>query len=1073
MTGDATRPVPRVPGPLTPERWRALEPLFDAAIELAPERRRAFLVEACAGDAALHAELESLLAEYDRHDSTVDRPAAARFASLLDEDRGRLPAVLGGAYRITREVGRGGMATVYLAWDLRHERNVAVKVFRPDLAMALGPDRFLAEIKTTARLQHPHILALHDSGTDEGFLYYVMPYVEGESLRHRLEREKQLPVDEAVRIGCEVASALEAAHGLGIVHRDIKPENILLQNGTALVTDFGIALAVSEAAPRLTQTGLAMGTPLYMSPEQATGAGPVDHRADIYALGTVVYEMLAGEPPFTGGTAVAVMAKRAATPAPPLRILRNAVPPAIEAVVARALARESADRHRTAEEFGEALQLSYIPGEAPTPVSTDALPARPDSVSATPIRRARNVAVGTLAALAVLAAAWFVARRTTTFASDANRIVVAPFRVAGDDSASAYLAEGPAVLLAQMLDGAGGGPSAVDPRMAITTWNRVSRSRPGASDVPRDVAREVRAGRVLLGNVLLASGRLTLTASIVDPERGVSHSLAPVSGSPDSLPALLDGLLRQVLVQHAGAPERTVGEFTTQSLAALRAYLDGFVAYRRARSAEAIRSFNLALDLDSTFARAALDLATATGTLLRQSVCVSGECSWIATMPGIRDVGARVDNLSFDRGVRLAWRYSAKLGPRDLPLLEALRANDDSFPSDAKATLAGLKRAAQKAPDRADTRFLVGLILLTQGRALGYSDALAQAEGSFSEARRLDSTDLAPLARMVDVAAYQGDTAGLRRLGAQYLARDSTGATADYVWWRVAAGTNNVAMLRRIHARFDSLDVTTLKQIITASQMSGVLLDDADRATDLVIGRTTDPAEREGALYFGNVLAVNRGRPQRADSLLRLRAEADAARFNFWRSTTQAAMLNDGLGATGAESAREREQQLARDTLGGVARRGTPIEAFQQSYWDWQYGRMNEARALAAWVRRRNGPERADVITRLADVAEMLVATSLRAPEAAALRAAVDSESRHGCCKAPHSMNLALASAYEIAGDDRAALAALRRGKWDGPAYLAAYLLREGRLASRLGDRADAIRAYEHYLVLRSQPEAS
>src|SRR6266513_1619979 len=222
----------------------------------------------------------------------------------------RLTAALAGRYAIERELGAGGMATVYLARDLKHDRDVAVKVLRPELAAAVGADRFLAEIKTTANLQHPHILPLHDSGEANGSLFYVMPFVQGESLRDRLVREQQLPIDDAVRIAREVADALAYAHEHGVIHRDIKPENILLQGGHALVADFGIALAIQQAGgQRMTQTGMSLGTPQYMSPEQATGERTIDARSDIYALGTVTYEMLAGEPPFVGPTTQATIAR--------------------------------------------------------------------------------------------------------------------------------------------------------------------------------------------------------------------------------------------------------------------------------------------------------------------------------------------------------------------------------------------------------------------------------------------------------------------------------------------------------------------------------------------------------------------------------------------------------------------------------------------------------------------------------------------------------------------------------------------------------------------------------------------
>lgn len=279
----------------------------------------------------------------------------------MNEMIARLATALTNRYRVERELGQGGMATVYLATDLRHDRQVAIKVLHEDLGATLGPERFLAEIKTTAKLQHPHILTLLDSGSTAegqpgGLLYYVMPYVDGESLRDRLDREKQLPIDDAVRIAREIADALGAAHALGIVHRDIKPENILLQSGHALVADFGIALAVQQSGgARMTQTGLSLGTPQYMAPEQAMGEKAVDARADIYALGAVTYEMLVGEPPFTGATVQAIVAKVLSSEPEPPTTMRKTIPAHIEDAVLTALAKLPADRFASASAFASAL----------------------------------------------------------------------------------------------------------------------------------------------------------------------------------------------------------------------------------------------------------------------------------------------------------------------------------------------------------------------------------------------------------------------------------------------------------------------------------------------------------------------------------------------------------------------------------------------------------------------------------------------------------------------------------------------------------------------------------------------
>ena len=305
----------------------------------------------------------------------------------LAETVTQLKDALSDRYRIVRELGRGGMATVYLAEDLKHDRQVALKVLRPELAVALGPERFLREITTTATLRHPHILPLYDSGRTSAstdgrapeFLYYVMPYVEGESLRARLERERQLPCEEALRITREAADALGYAHDRGIVHRDIKPENILLERRHAVVADFGIARAVSSAGgEKLTDTGLAVGTPAYMSPEQSVGERDLDGRSDQYALACVLYEMLAGEPPYSGPTAQAIIAKRFVDPAPAVRRLRPTVPAPVEQALIRALAKAPADRFPSCAAFVEAFNRSESAAQTPSVAVLPFLNLSPD-----------------------------------------------------------------------------------------------------------------------------------------------------------------------------------------------------------------------------------------------------------------------------------------------------------------------------------------------------------------------------------------------------------------------------------------------------------------------------------------------------------------------------------------------------------------------------------------------------------------------------------------------------------------------------------------------------------------------
>ncbi len=278
-------------------------------------------------------------------------PLRQEVADVLEQ----LRTALGDRYEVERLVGEGGMATVFLAQDRRHGRQVAIKTLRAELAVSIGADRFLREIRVAASLQHPNVLALYDSGEADGILYYVMPFVEGESLRDRLNREQQLPLHDAVRITREAAEGLAYAHEHGVVHRDIKPENIMLQNGHALVADFGIARAVDAAGEKLTQTGMAVGTPHYMSPEQALGADHADGRSDIYSLGCVLYEVLAGQPPFDGPNSRSIMARHAMEQVPSIQVVRQSVPDELEDAVMQALEKTPADRFQKMSEFAEVL----------------------------------------------------------------------------------------------------------------------------------------------------------------------------------------------------------------------------------------------------------------------------------------------------------------------------------------------------------------------------------------------------------------------------------------------------------------------------------------------------------------------------------------------------------------------------------------------------------------------------------------------------------------------------------------------------------------------------------------------
>src|SRR6184192_1868660 len=406
-----------------------------------------------------------------------------------------LKAALADRYAIDRELGHGGTATVYLAQDLKHGRSVAIKVLRPELAAALGAERFLREIEIAARLTHPHILPLHDSGEASGFLYYVMPFVEGESLRDRLNRERQLPVEEAVRIAREVATALSHAHGHNLVHRDIKPENILLSGGEAVVADFGIARAIVAAgADKLTDTGLAVGTPGYMSPEQAMAQPHIDGRADIYALGCVLYEMLAGHPPFLGTTAQEILARHTLDPVPPLRTIRRDLPEAIEHAVRKALAKAPADRWRSPAAFSEAL------GRAVAPPSVTR-------------RAARSLGLVTVGA-SLLAAGYALLSRPRIANSSgeaAPSIAVLPFVNIGADPANEPFSDGMSEELMTAL------ARIAELRVAARTS---AFSFKGKEVDVREIGSKLNVGYVLEGSVRRAGPRLRVSAQLINAATG-------------------------------------------------------------------------------------------------------------------------------------------------------------------------------------------------------------------------------------------------------------------------------------------------------------------------------------------------------------------------------------------------------------------------------------------------------------------------------------------------------------------------------------------------------------------------
>jgi len=505
----------------------------------------------------------------------------------------RLRGALADRYAIDRELGHGGTATVYLAQDLKHGRSVAIKVLRPELAAALGAERFLREIEIAARLTHPHILPLHDSGEAGGFLYYVMPFVEGESLRDRLQREPQLPIDEAVKIAREVATALSYAHSQGVVHRDIKPENILLSGGEAVVADFGIARAIVAAgAEQLTDTGLAVGTPGYMSPEQATGAMQLDGRSDVYSLGCVLYEMLAGHPPFLGTTAQEVLARHSLDAVPPLHTIRPELPPALERAVLKALAKSPADRFATAVAFSEALTQAGAPPSF--------------------ARRAARPALFVAAGVAALVAGYALLTRPPSSSDEPGQsIAVLPFKNIGGDVNNEPFSDGMTDEITTALGKVEG--------LRVAARSVAFRFK-GKNVVPEEIGRQLHVLYVLDGGVRMGGTRRRVSAQLINVAGGneIWAEEYDRDARDRDVFAVQDEITRAIVAAlrvHLSGPARAaLAKRSTESPEAHDLYLQGryFFAQRDSASLRKAQDyFERAIQQDSSYALAWAGLSDA------------------------------------------------------------------------------------------------------------------------------------------------------------------------------------------------------------------------------------------------------------------------------------------------------------------------------------------------------------------------------------------------------------------------------------------------------------------------------
>jgi eukaryotic-like serine/threonine-protein kinase len=965
-------------------------------------------------------------------------------------------------YRLERELGRGGMATVYLAHDLKHDRKVALKVLHPELAATLGPERFQREIQLAARLQHPHILPVHDSGETAGRLWYTMPYVEGESLRQRVAREGLLPLDQAVRIATQVLSALGYAHAHGVIHRDIKPENILLEGDEAVVADFGVARAITAAGQdRLTETGLALGTPAYMSPEQAVGTRELDGRSDLYAVGCVLYEMLAGQPPFLGATAQQLLARHAMDPVPPLRTVRSTVPEGVERSVMRALAKVPADRFLAAADFAGALAAAR---ETAVMSSTPASHGR---------RRIALAAGGLGLGLAVAGYLWWPRPQA---ALDPNLVAVVPFRVGGAAPALGYLREGMIDLVAARLTGEGGARAA-DPGSVMAAWRRSAGSEAG--DLPErlvlGLARRLGAGQLLLGGVVGTPEHVALNASLIPVPGGSPRADAKVEGAADSLPQLVDRLIAQLITEGAGASHGLDGLVNTP-LPALRLYLEALAAQRRAEYAAAVVRFGQALDLDSTFALAGMGLASAAG--------------WTVA-PG----AAR-------RGLEVAWTSRDRLSPRDKALVIAEVGPAHPAISTVVQHLDAWERAVDLAPDQPDRWYELGDVYFHEGPYLQIDSARRRAAEAFRRSVALDS-GTAPLGHLLEIAVLDDDTAAVRRLGALYLAHDSSGELLGFYRWRIAQGLHDDRALTALRAQYGQMSLQSLWRIMNYAVLDGSRLEDAESAAVAIRANAGRSSDWQRSKTYLHAFDLNRGRPSAA---LADTAGSDEAEYGPHAALYERvldALYGDGDSASGGQAALELARARGPPASGGSdARAVAQIDLCVATLWRLSHGELGGAAQAIGRLRHRvpgDSPQSLTSNTVCAALLEAKLAAAWGAAGATAALDRLDSLIRSGPggqrngpavaftlspayirstvgispCGFEDFVNLEVARLRERHGDRRAALAAVRRRSYSYHLtdYLAPHLREEGRLAALMGDRSGAVRAYRHYLALRSDPE--
>jgi serine/threonine protein kinase len=906
MTGGRSRGAARddeseggSPGAATSARWERVKAVFQGALDRPPAERAAFVASACAGDAALQVEVESLLAVSDGGGRFLSEPAASRVepGGGAPDTLGRLKAALAARYVVEREVGRGGMATVYLAHDVRHTRLVALKVLDPGVSESLGTARFLREIELAAGLSHPHAVPLYDSGEADGLLYFVMPYIDGETLRVRLARERALPLEETVRIARQIADALDYAHEQGVVHRDVKPENVLLRRGHALVTDFGVARAVTKATKgsareTLTQTGLAIGTPAYMSPEQAAGEDALDGRSDVYALGCVVFEMLTGSTPFTGTSAEQMAARFRGSP-PPVRVLRRELPAGLDGVVAKALALAPAARFGTAGEFAAALTGAVgnaALGEGPSRLSG----ARARAAA----RRPRLIGAALVGACALAAGGWWVAARreaSPTATADRKMLAVLPFDNLGRPE-DEYFADGITEEIASRLSALGG----------VGVISRTSTKQYKNTTKPlKEVARELGADYVLEGTVRWdkgseGPGRVRVTPQLIRVSDD-SHLWADgYDADADDIFAVQARVAEAVagalgVALGAGERQALTGR-PTESFDAHSYYLQGRAladdawlwGERNKRSAkQAIGLFERALALDSNFVEAHLGLADAYSALRASA----GDAQ--------------------DRASRQAIERARQLAPESPAVL--VRMSSLAL-ADGDSTLARelLERAVKRDPNHSDAWGYLGMI---QWDAQQWTTAFESLDRALELDPRAAGTAWVAYSFGLEARRYAAAERYLERAVA--LRPDEPMYQMERGWLAVASAGDTARARRLFHDAVVRFGVVEVARVAAAQALAWLLVPSLDSA-------------RLDTLARASVVALG------GDTVLYYRLKADlfgargaASRSLAYRDSQRVALEREATGAAGLE-ARWAHGSLAR-VYAQLGRRGDALRAARQA----------------------------------------------------------------------------------------------------------------------------------------------